>query len=68
MPTVPAILETYTGVIGVTNLSGIIEVTTTTNGTGFLHEIHLKKVTLTSDLGVSFLLADDYFYGQLITN
>lgn len=68
VPTVPAILETYTGVIGVTNLSGIIEVTTTTNGTGFLHEIHLKKVTLTSDLGVSFLLADDYFYGQLITN
>ncbi len=68
VPTVPAILETYSGVPGVENLSGIIEVTTTTNGTGFLHEIHLKKVTLSSDSGVSFLLADDYTFGQLITN
>ena len=68
IPTVPAVLENFNGAIGVPNISGIIEVTTTTNGTGFLHEIHLKKVTLTSDLGVSFLLADDYLYGQLITN
>lgn len=67
-PTTPAVLETYIGSVGVENLSGIIEVTTTTNGTGFLHEIHLKKVTLTSDSGVSFLLADDYNFGQLITN
>lgn len=68
IPTIPAVTESYNGALGVPNLSGIIEVTTTTNGTGFLHEIHLKKVTLTSDLGVSFLLADDYLYGQLITN
>ena len=67
-PPNPAVLETYTAMAGVENLSGIIEVTTTTNGTGFLHEIHLKKVTLTSDSGVSFLLADDYTFGQLITN
>ena len=67
-PTTPAILESYVGLDGVENLSGIIEVTTTTNGTGFLHEIHLKKVTLQSTLGVSFLLANDYNYGQLIVN
>ena len=68
IPTIPAVTETYNAQLGVPNISGIIEVTTTTNGTGFLHEIHLKKVTLTSDLGVSFLLANDYLYGQLITN
>lgn len=67
-PPTPAVAEVYTGVAGVENISGIIEVTTTTNGTGFLHEIHLKNVTLKSALGVSFILADDYFYGQLITN
>ena len=67
-PNTPAVLENYMGVAGVENLSGIIEITTTTNGTGFLHEIHLKKVTLTGDSGVSFLLADDYTFGQLITN
>lgn len=68
IPTVPAVLESYTGNVGVPAISGIIEVTTTTNGTGFLHEIHLKKVTLKSELGASFLLADDYLYGELITN
>ncbi len=67
-PNTPAVIESYTGNPGVENISGIIEVTTTTNGTGFLHEIHLKKVTLKSMSGVSFLLADDYNYGQLITN
>ena len=66
-PIVPALTATYTGQPGETT-NGIIEVTTTTNGTGFLHEIHLKKVTLTSSLGVSFIIADDYIYGQLITN
>lgn len=67
-PTIPLLIETYNGNPGVENESGIIEVTTTTNGTGFLHEIHLKKVTLKSTLGVSFLIADDYNYGQLFTN
>lgn len=67
-PATPAVLEIFTGKPGVENISGIIEVTTTTNGTGFLHEIHLKNVTLTSNLGVSFVLATDYNYGQLITN
>lgn len=68
IPTTPAVLETYSAIPGVEDVSGIIEVTTTTNGAGFLHDIHLKKVTLKSTLGVTFLLANDYSYGQLITN
>jgi hypothetical protein len=39
----PAITEEWIGVTGVANTSGIIEVTTTTFGTGFKHTVVLKK-------------------------
>jgi len=42
-PTTPALNEVWTGVSGVTDVSGIIEVTTTTFGTGYSHSIHLKR-------------------------
>ena len=67
-PTIPAIVETYSGDPEAQGVSGTIEVTTTTSGAGFVHEIHFKNVTLKSTLGVSFLIADDYNYGQLFTN
>lgn len=60
-------LEIWNGVDGVTNTSGIVEVVTTTNGSGFLHTIRLKKATLKKG-NSSFLLADDYLFGELITN
>jgi hypothetical protein len=67
IPATPVPVEFWSGAAGVENVSGIIEVTTTTNGTGFQHEIHLKKVTLTKG-NSAFLLADDYLLGNLITN
>ncbi len=65
-PATPAIAETWTGVDGVEGVSGIVEVTTTTSGSAFLHEIHLKNVTLKKG-NSSFLLATDYLFGQLLT-
>ena len=65
--TTPAILEEWIANDGVAGVSGIVEVTTESNGIGFLHKIHLKGVTLkkgTSD----FYLADDYYLGDLLTN
>ncbi len=65
--TLPTILEEWNAVDGVMDVSGIVEVTTVSNGSGFLHSIHLKGVTLkkgTSD----FYLADDYYLGDYLSN
>lgn len=53
---------------GVTNVSGIIEVTTTTNGpSSFLHTIHLKKVTFRKGQN-TFFYGNDILWGEVITN
>jgi hypothetical protein len=66
-PATPLINQQWTAVSGVTAVSGIIEVTTTTNGpTAFKHTIVLKKVTLKSG-NSTFLLGDNYVYGDLLT-
>lgn len=66
-PTTPAISQTWNAVAGISNVSGIVEVTTTTNGTGFKHTIVLKKVTLKKGNN-DFQLGDNYLYGELLTN
>lgn len=66
LPSTPVIAETWTGVEGVEGVSGIVEVTTTTSGSAFLHEIHLKNVTLKKG-NSTFLIANDYLFGQLLT-
>jgi hypothetical protein len=66
VPTTPAISQEWIAVAGVANESGIIEVTTTTNGTGFKHTIVLKKVKLQKGKN-DFLLGDNYLYGELLT-
>ncbi len=64
-PTTPVLKEQWNANFGVTGVSGIIEVTTTTFGTGFKHTIRLKKVTLKKGLS-EFYLGDDYLYGSFI--
>ena len=66
-PTTPAISELWTGVSGVANVSGSIEVTTTTFGTGFSHSIRLKNVTFKKD-NSTFYYGNDILYGVLLTN
>ncbi|WP_264537009.1 hypothetical protein [Flavobacterium sp. N1736] len=67
-PTTPALKETWTGVNGVANESGIIEVTTTTlTATTFKHTIVLKKVTLEKGVNNNFKLGDSFILGELIT-
>ena len=66
-PTTPALSQEWNGVAGVTGTSGIIEVTTTTNGPGsFKHTIVLKKVTLKKGNN-DFSLGDNFTYGDLLT-
>ncbi|GIZ10460.1 hypothetical protein [Flavobacterium sp. UMI-01] len=66
-PTTPALSEEWNGVAGVTNTSGIIEVTTTTNGpNSFKHTITLRKVSLKKG-NSSFTLGDNYILGELFT-
>jgi hypothetical protein len=65
-PLLPTVSETWIAADGVANVSGIVEVTTTTFGTGFKHTIVLKKVTLKKGNN-DFLLGDNYLYGELIT-
>lgn len=65
-PTNPAISEEWIGVAGIANVSGIVEVTTTTNGNGFKHTVVLKKVKMKKG-NSDFLLGDNYSYGELLT-
>ena len=66
-PTTPAVSQQWNGVAGVSNTSGIIEVTTTTNGpNSYKHTIVLKKVSLQKGI-VSFNLGDSYTLGELFT-
>ncbi|MBD3581452.1 membrane lipoprotein lipid attachment site-containing protein [Flavobacterium selenitireducens] len=63
----PAPSEVWLGEDGVAGVSGIVEVTTTTVGGVFTHEIRLKNVTLTENDGsLSFKIADDLLYGEYV--
>ena len=69
LPDSPLVKEEWTGQAGVSNTSGIIEVTTTTNGSGYSHSIHLKSVTFSNTLaGSTFYYGDDILIGTLLTN
>ena len=67
IPTTPAITQEWNAVDGVSGISGIVEVTTTTNGPGFKHTVVLKKATLKKG-NSDFSLGDNYIYGELLTN
>lgn len=65
-PVTPQLTQEWNAVNGVEATSGIIEVTTTTLGTSFLHTIHLKRVTLKKG-NSDFSLGDDYIFGSFVT-
>ncbi|RDI52489.1 hypothetical protein [Flavobacterium glaciei] len=65
-PTTPAVSEEWIAVAGVANESGIVEVTTTTLGTGFKHTVVLKKAKMKKGSS-DFILGDNYIYGELLT-
>ena len=65
-PATPLLLQEWNAVNGVEATSGIIEVTTTTLGTSFIHTIHLKRVTLKKG-NSDFSLGDDYIFGSFVT-
>ncbi|MCX6172096.1 MAG: hypothetical protein NT048_04565 [Flavobacterium sp.] len=68
LPATPTLTQEWNAVNGVTDSSGIIEVTTTfIVGSGYQHTIHLKKVTMKRG-NSDFYLGDDYLYGSFVTN
>lgn len=67
IPTTPALKETWTGDNGQANISGNIEVTTTSfTGNSFKHTIILKQAILRKGNN-SFSLGDNFLVGELIT-
>jgi hypothetical protein len=66
-PLIPTLNQEWNAVEGTENINGIIEVSTTTFGTGFQHNIRLKKVSLKRG-NSTFYLGDDYLYGSFYTN
>jgi hypothetical protein len=66
IPSTPVVSEEWIAVAGVSNISGIVEVTTTAFGTGFKHTIVLKNVTMKKGSN-DFKLGDSYIYGDLYT-
>ncbi|MCV9926881.1 hypothetical protein OIU83_04430 [Flavobacterium sp. LS1R49] len=66
LPATPTVNQTWAGANGVSGVSGIIEITTTTLGNNFQHTITLKNVTLQKG-NSSFRLGNSYVLGQLIT-
>ncbi|MFV8270144.1 hypothetical protein ACNQGP_09450 [Flavobacterium sp. GT2N3] len=65
-PATPAVSEEWIAVAGVANESGIVEVTTTSLGTGFKHTVVLKKAKMKKGSS-DFILGDNYIYGELLT-
>ena len=65
-PATPAVSEEWIAVAGVANESGIVEVTTTTLGTGFKHTVVLKKAKMKKGSS-DFILGENYIYGELLT-
>ena len=65
-PAAPLVNEEWIAVAGITNTTGIIEVTTTANGNAFKHTVVIKKAKLKKG-NSDFLLGDNYIYGELLT-
>jgi hypothetical protein len=66
-PASPTVSQEWNAVAGIGGTSGVIEVTTTTNGpTTFRHSIVLRKVTFKKGNN-DFLLGDNYIFGDLFT-
>lgn len=65
-PATPIVTEEWIGVAGVSNISGIVEVSTAVFGNGFKHTVVLKKVKMKKG-NSDFNLGDNYIYGELLT-
>ena len=65
-PAEPQINEEWLAQDGAANVSGIIEVVTTTNGSGFLHTITLKAITFQKDTN-TFYFGNSIVIGMLLT-
>lgn len=66
LPSAPAVDQEWLAQDGIADTSGIIEVVTTTNGSGYLHTITLKAVTFQNGSN-TFYLGNSIVIGNLLT-
>lgn len=65
-PGTPPVIDAFTAVNGVTNVSGIIEVTSLASDNGFKHTIVLKNVRLAKG-SLNRELGNEYLFGEIET-
>ncbi|MDQ6469428.1 hypothetical protein RB619_02150 [Flavobacterium sp. LHD-80] len=65
-PTTPAVKDTWVGVAGVANVSGIIEITTTHTLKVYKHKVYIKNATMKKG-NSTFKLATDFYLGEVTT-
>jgi radical SAM superfamily enzyme with C-terminal helix-hairpin-helix motif len=66
-PSTPTEIQQWYSANGVSGVSGIIEVNTTTFGSQFQHTVHLKNASLVRN-NSSFSLGSDFVLGTFYTN
>lgn len=66
-PSSPIEIEKWIAADGVSGVSGIIEVSTTTSGNQFQHTVHLRNVRMVRN-NSSFNMGTDYVLGYFYTN
>jgi hypothetical protein len=66
-PATPTLTQEWIAADGLANVSGIVEVTTTTFGTQFQHTVHLRNVTFVRG-NSNFKLGNDYILGTFYTD
>ncbi len=65
-PLDPTIKDTWVGVAGVANVSGIIEVTTTHSLQVYKHKVYIRNATMQKG-NSTFKLATDFYLGEVTT-
>ncbi|AWA30501.1 hypothetical protein HYN48_10595 [Flavobacterium magnum] len=65
---VGAVSEIWKAQPGVDQISGLIQVETTTSGSNFIHTIRFRNVRFKNADGLEFTFGDNYRFGDYITN
>lgn len=63
-----AVSEIWSAQNGVTAISGLIEVETTTSGSNYIHTIRFRNVKFSNIDGLEFTFGENYLFGDYITN
>ncbi len=63
-----AVSEIWSAKNGVAEISGLIEVETTTSGSNYIHTVRFRNVKFGNVDGLEFTFGENYLFGEYITN